>query len=66
MDVILMPSAIVVRGYLQGLAFAVIIFGACEGTNDWYLRLSSRRENSLYKELKIKIWATITKISKTS
>ena len=25
-----MPSAIVVRCYLQGLAFAVIIFGACE------------------------------------
>ena len=41
MDVILMPSAIVVRGYLQGLAFAVIIFSACEGTNDWYVRLSS-------------------------
>ena len=30
MDVILMPSAIVVRGYLPGLPFAVIIFGACE------------------------------------
>ena len=29
-----MPSAIVLRGYLQGLAFAVIIFGACEGKND--------------------------------
>ena len=41
MDVILMPSAIVVRYYVQGLAFAVIIFGACGGTNDWYLRLSS-------------------------
>ena len=25
-----MPSAIVVRCYVQGLAFAVIIFGACE------------------------------------
>ena len=36
-----MPSAIVVRGYLQGLAFAAIIFGACVGTNDWFLRLSS-------------------------
>ena len=36
-----MPSAIVVRGYLQGLAFAVIIFGVRGGTNDWYLRLSS-------------------------
>ena len=41
MDVLLMPSAIVVRGYSQGLAFAVIIFGACEEKNDWYLRLSS-------------------------
>ena len=29
-----MPSAIVLRGYLQSLAFAVIIFGACEGKND--------------------------------
>ena len=36
-----MPSAIVVRCYLQGLQFTVIIFGACGGTNDWYLRLSS-------------------------
>ena len=34
MDVLLMPSAIVVRGYSQGLAFAVIIFGACEEKND--------------------------------
>ena len=34
MDVILMPRAIVVRVYLQGLAFAVIIFGAFEGKND--------------------------------
>ena len=36
-----MPSPIVVRCYVQGLAFAVIIFGACEEKNDWYLRLSS-------------------------
>ena len=60
MDVILTPSAIVVCGNLQGLAFAVIIFSACGGTNDWYLRLSanksfSPREDSLYKELKIRI-----------
>ena len=41
MDLILKPNAIVVRGYLQGSAFAVIIFGACEEKNDWYLRLSS-------------------------
>ena len=41
MNLILKPNAIVVRGYLQGLAFAVIIFGACEEKNDWYLRLSS-------------------------
>ena len=26
-----MPSAVVVRCYVQGLAFAVIIFGACGG-----------------------------------
>ena len=69
MDVILTPSAIVVCGNLQALAFAIIIFSACGGTNDWYLRLStnwsfSPREDSLYKELKIKIWATITKSSK--
>ena len=37
-----MPSAIVVGCYVQGLAFAVIIFGACGGTNDWYLGLSSK------------------------
>ena len=36
-----MPSAIVVRCYVQGLAFAVIIFSACGEKNDWYLRLSS-------------------------
>ena len=26
-----MPSAVVVRCYVQGLAFAIIIFGACGG-----------------------------------
>ena len=41
MDVILVPSAIVACAYLQGFPFAVIIFGACGETNDWYLGLSS-------------------------